>query len=111
MATSFVASAWEGALAGNLPPAWLFAILAAPHCWYMWVLVHPASTRATAAWLRVADPVDWFAGVSLVLNVLQFAALGVFCWLSPDFSAGRVLELLALMDEYWARERWAVLGT
>ena len=42
-----------------------------------WVIIHPESTKRTAALLG-AEPVDWFASVSVALNCAQFAALFAF---------------------------------
>ena len=105
-----VLSATYGA---TMPPAWLFLVLALPHIWYMyapsvplrpsaplqltqaavlmralarrWVLLHPSSTKRTAAWFRL-DAVEWFASVALVMNVSQFAALLLFIATSGRFS-------------------------
>ena len=50
-----------------------------------WVLVHPASTKRTAAFLKV-DAVDWFADVALLLNAAQFASLFHFLLTSGHFT-------------------------
>jgi hypothetical protein len=71
------------ALAASAPPAWLLLVLAGPHLWYMWVIIHPASTKRTAALLRT-DAVEWFAGVSLVLNVAQLASVLAFVAAHPE---------------------------
>jgi hypothetical protein len=55
------------------------------------VLVHPSSTKRTAALFR-ADAVDWFAGVALFLNVLQFAGLGGFAVSTGAFSLSALLS-------------------
>ncbi len=50
-----------------------------------WVLLHPSSTKRTAALFRM-DAVEWFADVALALNVAQFAALFAFIATSSRFS-------------------------
>jgi hypothetical protein len=82
-------------LAASCPPAWLFVVLALPHVWYSWVLIHPASTKRTAALLKT-DAMEWFAAVSLALNVAQFAALAAFVATTPGaFSAAGLAARLA----------------
>jgi hypothetical protein len=50
-----------------------------------WVIIHPASTKRTAALLRT-DAVEWFAGVSLALNIAQLGAVLVFVLTSGRFA-------------------------
>jgi hypothetical protein len=53
-------------------------------CVHRWVIIHPASTKRTAALLRV-DAVEWFAGVSLALNFAQLGAVLAFVITSGRF--------------------------
>ena len=86
---------WESLV---VPPAWLFAVLASPHAWYAWVLVHPASTKRVASWFRM-EPVDWFADISLALNVAQLSSLALYIVTSGHYDAMAILARLA--DQPW----------
>ena len=86
---------WESLV---VPPAWLFAVLASPHAWYAWVLVHPASTKRVASWFRM-EPVDWFADISLALNVAQLSSLAFYIVTSGHYDAWAILGRLA--EEPW----------
>lgn len=81
-----------------MPPVWLFAVLAAPHVWYSWVLLHSASTKRVAKLFRM-EPVEWFADISLALNVAQLASLAYYIATSGHYAAGAILGRLA--DEPW----------
>lgn len=56
------------------PPIHLFVIVSLPHLLYLWVLTHSKSTIAVAKVFH-SEPVDWFANVALVLNILQIGSI------------------------------------
>lgn len=90
------------AVVSSLPPWWAFLVLALPHLWYMWVLLHPSSTKRTAKLFKM-EPVEWFSGIAVALNCAQIAAVLAFLITSRRFSASVLASL-------WAAQPWRAVA-
>lgn len=86
----------------TLPPWWCFLVLALPHLWYMWVLLHPSSTKRTAKLFKM-EPVEWFSGIAVALNCAQLAAVLAFLVTSRRFSASVLAGL-------WGSQPWRAVA-